>query len=132
MVRGIYTAIIESIESGEVQWQSNFSHYDVLIPKAGKTSQGQNSGKSDQVDKNQTKRMEKILEWYCRDYQKGECNLQARLFMPVPPACAGTRRSGLTLRMTLHAPIGRKAYTMVLTHRLDTRHRPGMCGWGKI
>lgn len=60
------------------KWRSALAcKFHTLVPKEKQTGQANVSGKVENMDKVKVKKQEKILEWYCRDYQKGACNLQA-------------------------------------------------------
>ena len=62
-----YFAILGSIEEGEANWTSSFSHYDLMCPppviesfrQGGGTSKGCTPSKKD---------------FFCKDFQKGECS----------------------------------------------------------
>ena len=64
-VRSIYTAIIESLETGEADWGSEYYHYDSLLVKAQKIPE---------KDKPKAK---KGFEYFCREYNRGECTITA-------------------------------------------------------
>ena len=56
----MYEAIIESIEMGEEEWTSDFSHYETMIP----LTRGEIRKDKDRSNE---------LYW-CKPYQKGQCN----------------------------------------------------------
>ena len=60
-VKGLYEAILESIELGEENWYSDFSHYEMMLPpvKIERTETPQRHHKSD-------------IYWY-KPFQKGIC-----------------------------------------------------------
>ena len=69
LVRGIYTAIMESIERGDENWASDFYHYDALVARA--------KSNWDKHDKGKVAQTKKAFEYYCREYNRGECTLSA-------------------------------------------------------
>ena len=65
-VRGIYTAILESIEVGDARWTSDFSHYDSLITRVNKIQ-----------EKGDKSKVKKGNDLFCRDYNRNECSITA-------------------------------------------------------
>ena len=75
--RAAYFAIISSIEEGESLWTSSFGHYDIMCPPVTITET-----KHDKLDKGSSSatgrgKQVKPKDYYCHEYQKGECTLQA-------------------------------------------------------
>ena len=66
-VRSAYFAIISSIEEGDADWSSSFGHYDMMCPPVNETEHKEQKLKPRTTQKR---------EFYCREYQKGECQLQ--------------------------------------------------------
>ena len=64
LIRGLYKSIIESIELGEEDWTSDFSHYESMIPCAtqegGRNSYGQAHREKSEI-------------FWCKPFQKGSC-----------------------------------------------------------
>ena len=67
--RGAYFAIPSSIKEGEAFWSSSFGHYDVMCPPKHEEHRGEA-----RTVRNRTGQLKK--EFFCKDYQKCECNLQ--------------------------------------------------------
>ena len=67
-VKGLYEAVLESIELGEETWENDFGHYETMVPcvkhteKLSKEKTEHKEGKKDKVD----------LYW-CKNYNKGTC-----------------------------------------------------------
>ena len=76
-VRGLYEAVLESIELGEETWLSDFSHYEVMLPAPVKSEKERKQNKQD-------------LYW-CKQYQRGSCKensphlVQIRMDEPPVP-----------------------------------------------
>ena len=67
--RATYFAIISSIEEGEATWNSTFGHYDLMCPTVQENKVEQKGGARN--------RSAPRREYFCKEYQKSECGLQA-------------------------------------------------------
>ena len=70
--RAAYFAIISSIEEGEATWTSSFGHCDIMYPPVGVMG---NDPDSTKVPKVPVSHRVVCKDYYCREYQKGECVL---------------------------------------------------------
>ena len=81
LIRGLYEAVIESIEMGEEQWTSDFGHYEMMVPCAGRQE-------IKERDKGE-KRKEKTEVFWCKQFQRGNCSERSphmmQLKMDEPP-----------------------------------------------
>ena len=69
--RAAYFAMISSIEEGEASWNSSFGHYDMMCPAPShEATEGRPEGRRRMSP--QSKK-----EFYCKEFQKGDCGLQA-------------------------------------------------------
>ena len=72
--RAAYFAMLSSIEEGDASWSSSFGHYDLMCPAP------QNDNRNDsfrQENKQQNKpRSNPKRDFFCKDFQKGECTMQ--------------------------------------------------------
>ena len=69
--RATYFAILSSIEECEADWASSFGHYDVMCPPVGDENV---TAKTEFKPKN---RIQQKRDFYCREFQKGECTMQS-------------------------------------------------------
>ena len=67
--RGAYFAILSSIEEGEAFWGSSFGHYDIMCPPR----QEEPSSTMLKAKASSQYRAPSKKDFYCREYQKGEC-----------------------------------------------------------
>ena len=72
-IRGLYEAILESIELGEEDWFSDFSHYEMMVT----------CYKGEKIT--EKKRPEKLEIYWCKPYQKGNCNEKSPHMMSLRP-----------------------------------------------
>ena len=71
--RSVYFAIISSIEEGEAGWNGSFGHYDLMcVPPLE-----QKSEKSDQKPPIVRPKQPQKRDYFCKEFQKGECMLTA-------------------------------------------------------
>ena len=61
-VKGLYEAVLESIELGEETWNSDFSHYETMITQAREVG-----------NKELHTKPQKMELFWCKAYQKGKC-----------------------------------------------------------
>ena len=66
----MYFSILMSIEEAKANWTSSFVHYDMICPAPVE-------GKETKENKTDGHNKKKHKEFYCKAYQKGECNLVA-------------------------------------------------------
>ena len=76
--RATYYAIVGSIEEGEASWSSSFGHYNLMCP-APVTETKNNDTK---ITEHRTQAISKSRnpvkkDYFCREYQKGKCLVQA-------------------------------------------------------
>ena len=78
--RGVYYAIVSSIEEGDMSWDSNMAQFDLMCPPyiPEKSEQQRGAVKVNKVSQKK--------EFFCRDFQKGECS-------QAPPHRAWVRSS---------------------------------------
>ena len=69
--RAVYFAIVSSIEEGEATWNSSFAHYDLMCPAVPEKVRSDTKFATNFGRKQTQKR-----DLYCREFQKGECNVQ--------------------------------------------------------
>ena len=69
--RAAYFAIIGSIEEGEANWNSSWGHYDMMCPPTPLMEE------KAEKNKNKTSNTTPKRDLFCRDFQKGECSMQA-------------------------------------------------------
>ena len=67
LIRGLYEAIIESVEMGEAEWSDNFDHYESMITPPQSSHW---DGKRDKERQHKDKRVE---VYWCKGFQKGTC-----------------------------------------------------------
>ena len=70
--RGVYYAFVSSIEEGEATWNSSLGHYDVMCPAPVEIRGGDSRG--DPRNPSSSKNRSAKRDFFCREYQKGECN----------------------------------------------------------
>ena len=73
VVKGLYEAIVESIELGEEDWLSDFSHYESMI----QPYRGDKEDRRKQKDKTEI--------YWCKFYQKNNCNEASPHMAQVKP-----------------------------------------------
>ena len=78
LVRGLYEAIIEEVEMGEVTWVSDFSHYENMVPCVQRPE-------SRVVEKQTQKQKEKMEVYWCKLYQKGNCTEKSPHMVQLKP-----------------------------------------------
>ena len=66
LIRGLYEAVIESIELREETWRKDFSHYETMVPCAQRVE----TREKERVD---SKRKDKSEVYWCKNFQKGTC-----------------------------------------------------------
>ena len=71
--RNVYFAVVSSIEEGESEWSYSFGHYDMMCPPKSEENTYNQRGEI----KTHSLRTKIKKEFYCRDFQKGECTLQS-------------------------------------------------------
>ena len=74
--RATYFAIIGSIEEGEASWSSSFVHFDLMC-SLNFGQQKQDMKNEPKVVTTRTQRNPTKRDFYCREFQKDECNLNA-------------------------------------------------------
>ena len=74
--RGAYFAILSSIEEGEATWDSTFGHYDIMCPPRWEEPPTSSGYKPD-MKSSKPKQLGGKKEFFCRDFQKNECTMQA-------------------------------------------------------
>ena len=67
--RGVYYAILSSIEEGDLEWDSSLAQFDLMCPPVLEKTEGK------QVSRTNKTVVKK--EFFCKEFQKGECLLQA-------------------------------------------------------
>ena len=70
--QGAYFAIISNIEEGDATWNSSFGHYDMMCTTPHMEGEGRQ-----ETNKGAKSRFMSKKEFYCKDFQKGECNTNA-------------------------------------------------------
>ena len=79
-VRGLYEAVLESIELGEETWLSDFSHYESMIPTIFKPeSRDKERSELRKCDK------EKVKVFWCKNYQRNNCTESSPHMAQVRP-----------------------------------------------
>ena len=68
VLRGMYEAVLESIELGEETWCSDFSHYENLLP---------NQIRVDREFSGKKANKEKLKIYWCKSYQRNACTEQS-------------------------------------------------------
>ena len=71
--RAAYFAMVSSIEEGEASWSSTFGHYDMMCPPKWEEP----PTRGDRQDRSKFNNKVQKREFYCRDFQKGECSSPA-------------------------------------------------------
>ena len=75
--RSAYFTMLSSIEEGDANWASSFGHYDLMYPAPAQVEVKVEPSKSEQKGVlNKTRGLPK-KEFFCKEFQKGECNLSA-------------------------------------------------------
>ena len=79
--RETYYAIMCSIEEGDADWTSPLGLYDLMCPPVYGSRGDNKVDRMDKVDRNPMVTKVRVgpvkKDFFCRDYQKGECNTQA-------------------------------------------------------
>ena len=75
-VKSLYEAILESIEMGEENWVSDFSHYENMLLMTGS---GNNTVNTIQTER----RKEKMEVYWCKPYQRNACNERSPHLMSI-------------------------------------------------
>ena len=73
LIRGLYEAVIESVELGEEDWTSDFSHYETMIPPGPSAQQAR-------LEIRDSKVKEKDRTWevfWCKGFQHNQCTEKA-------------------------------------------------------
>ena len=65
-IKGLYEAVLESIELGEDSWYSDFTHYEMMVPQQTKTDK-----EKDRENKENKLRSD---TYWCKPYQRGACS----------------------------------------------------------
>ena len=65
-VKGLYEAVMDSIELGEESWTSDFSHYESMVPYGRQVKSSKDGEKE--------KKKDKIDIYWCKAYNKGTCS----------------------------------------------------------
>ena len=65
-VKSLYEAVVDSIELGEETWNSDFSHYETMVP-LGRSVERKEKG----ADRKKT---DKLEAYWCKAYNKTGCN----------------------------------------------------------
>ena len=68
VVRGLYEAVLESIELGEEDWLSNFSHYENVLPNTIRVE----TKEKEKVDFKRREKEKPEIYW-CKNFQKNSC-----------------------------------------------------------
>ena len=69
LVRGLFEAIIESVEMGEALWTDDFSHYEMMLPAGA----GQMMEVKREWEEHRKPKERKIEVYWCKAYQRGGC-----------------------------------------------------------
>ena len=67
LVRGLYEAVVESIELGEDTWTLDFSHYENVLPVYTRVE-------TREREKQDYKKKDKTEIYWCKAYQRNMCN----------------------------------------------------------
>ena len=75
--RAAYFTIVGSIEEGEVDWGSSFGHYDLMCPAP--VYELRHAQRADRAPATKPRNMQGTSkrDFYCMEFQWGECQLQA-------------------------------------------------------
>ena len=75
LVKSMYEAVMESIETGEETWNSNFGHYETMIPvNSVRPQEGRNLDTRKRPD-----------VYWCKQYQKKNCSEKSPHMMQLKP-----------------------------------------------
>ena len=82
-IKGLYEAVLDSIELGEEDWYSDFGHYEMMVPQLlnKELPHKQVHGRPDTHNRNDT--------YWCKAFQRGSCmerNLHFAQLKPDEPA----------------------------------------------
>ena len=77
LIKGLYEAVLESIELGEESWGSDFSHYETMVP-------GQVRMETKERERMEQKSKKTELYW-CKGYQKGTCKERSPHMLQIKP-----------------------------------------------
>ena len=78
-MRGLFEAVLESIEMGEETWMSDFSHCETMVPCPVK-------GESRSVEaRGDVKKKDKLEVYWCKQYQCKNCSKRSPHLSQIRP-----------------------------------------------